>query len=71
MSRPFEEILPLPPYSLAREEKRALQLERLRSLTAQHYAQCEPYRHMLEAQSITPESIDSIEALPFLPVSLF
>lgn len=71
MSRPFEEILPLPPYSLAREEKRALLLERLRSLTAQHYAQCEPYRHMLEAQSITPESIDSIEALPFLPVSLF
>lgn len=71
MSRPFEDILPIPPYSLAREEKRALLLERLRALTALHYAQCEPYRQMLDAQSVVPATIDNIESLPFLPVSLF
>lgn len=71
MSRPFEDILPIPPYSLAREEKRTLLLERLRALTVLHYAQCEPYRRMLDTQSVVPDTIDSIEAIPFLPVSLF
>ncbi|MBS6740611.1 MULTISPECIES: acyl-protein synthetase [Phytobacter] len=71
MSLPFEDILSIEPYSLAREEKRALLLDRLRALTALHYAQCEPYHRMLDAQSIIPDSINNIEDFPFLPVSLF
>lgn len=71
MSRPFEEILPIPPYSLGREDKRTLLLERLRVLTALHYSRCGPYQQMLDALSINPQHIDSIEGLPFLPVSLF
>ena len=64
MSLPFEDILSIEPYSLAREEKRALLLDRLRALTALHYAQCEPYHRMLDAQSIIPDSINNIEDFP-------
>ncbi len=71
MSLPFEAILTQAPYSLAREEKHALQLARLRALTAHHYAQCEPYRRMLDAQSFDPATLNDVASLPFLPVSLF
>jgi len=71
MSLPLDEILALAPFSLAREEKRALQLARLKSLTALHYARCAAYRGMLDVQGITPQSIATLEELPFLPVSLF
>lgn len=71
MSLPFEAILAQAPYSLAREEKHALQLARLRELTAHHYAHCEPYRRMLDAQSFNPATLSDVTSLPFLPVSLF
>ncbi|WP_342324805.1 acyl-protein synthetase [Kosakonia sp. BYX6] len=71
MSLSLDEMLGIAPYSLAREDKRALQLARLKALTAHHYAHCADYRHMLDAQNITPQSIQAVEDLPFLPVSLF
>ncbi|WP_312691575.1 acyl-protein synthetase [Kosakonia sp.] len=71
MSLPFEAILNIAPYSLAREEKRALLQARLQTLTTQHYARCEAYRGMLDAQSVRPASVATLEDIPFLPVSLF
>lgn len=71
MSLSLDEMLGIAPYSLASEDKRALQLARLKALTAHHYAHCADYRHMLDAQNITPQSIQAVEDLPFLPVSLF
>jgi phenylacetate-coenzyme A ligase PaaK-like adenylate-forming protein len=71
MSLPFESLLAQAPYSLAREDKHALQLARLRELTAHHYAHCEPYRRMLDAQSCDPATLNDVASLPFLPVSLF
>ncbi len=71
MSLPFNEILDIAPYSLAREEKRAMLLARLQALTAHHYDRCDAYRGMLDAQSVNPASIVTLEDVPFLPVSLF
>ncbi|WP_438918899.1 acyl-protein synthetase [Kosakonia cowanii] len=71
MSLTLDEMLAIAPYSLAREEKRALQLARLKTLTAHHYAHCAPYRQMLDAQGIAPQAINAPEEIPFLPVSLF
>ena len=71
MSLTLDEMLAIAPYSLAREEKRAMQLARLKALTAHHYAHCAPYRQMLDAQGIAPQAINAPEAIPFLPVSLF
>lgn len=71
MSLSFESILMQAPYSLASDDKHAMQLTRLRELTEHHYASCEPYRRMLDAQSFVPATLDNVASLPFLPVSLF
>lgn len=71
MSLSFEAILAQAPYSLARDEKHALQIARLRELTVHHYTHCEAYRRMLDAQSVNPAMLNHVTALPFLPVSLF
>lgn len=68
---PFDEILTHLPYSLARDEKRALMMARLRGLTLHHYAHCAAYRRILDAQGIDIDSLKAIEDIPLLPVSLF
>jgi hypothetical protein len=65
------EILDTPPYSLAREEKRALFTERLHALTRHHYAHCPPYRKILNALRVDPETRNAPEKVPFIPVQLF
>ncbi|MBS6075658.1 acyl-protein synthetase [Citrobacter werkmanii] len=67
----FEDLLSLGPYSLAHNEKQSILFNQLRLLTEHHYAQCEPYRRMLDAQSFIPATMDDVAKLPFLPVSLF
>ncbi|WP_312209211.1 acyl-protein synthetase [Pseudescherichia sp.] len=71
MSLTLEEILAIPPWSLAKNDKQRLLLDRLKTLTVHHYQHCEPYRRMLDAQSVEPHAIRRLEDLPFLPVSLF
>lgn len=67
----YDEILSLPPYGVAREEKQALLLAGLRALTAHHVAHCAPYRGMLEALGYDAARAERLEDLPFLPVRLF
>ena len=67
----INEILEIAPYSLSREEKRALLNERLHELTRIHYACCEPYRRMMDARGLDVNNLPDYEDLPFLPVRLF
>ncbi|WCG81853.1 LuxE/PaaK family acyltransferase [Pectobacterium sp. A5351] len=68
---PFDEILTHLPYSLVLDEKRALMMERLRGLTLHHYEHCAAYRRILDAQGTDVDSLNAIEDIPLLPVSLF
>ena len=67
----INEILEIAPYSLSKEEKRALLNERLHELTRKHYAQCEPYRRMMDAVGLDMNNLPDYDKLPFLPVRLF
>ncbi|ASY77677.1 LuxE/PaaK family acyltransferase [Pectobacterium polaris] len=68
---PYDDILKLQPYSLAQADKNSLMLQRLVGLTRHHYAHCESYQRILDAQGIVIESIQTVSEIPFLPVSLF
>ena len=67
----INEILEIAPYSLDKEQKRQLLNERLHNLTRKHYAQCEPYRKMMDAIGLDINNLPDYEKLPFLPVRLF
>ena len=44
---------------------------RLRELTKWHYANCEPYKRMMDAVGLDLNNLLEYDALPFLPVRLF
>lgn len=67
----INEILSVEPYSLSREEKRALLNDRLHELTRLHYEKCEAYRHIIDAYGVDVHHLPSYEELPFLPVRIF
>ena len=67
----IEEILKIPPYSLNEDAKASLYNDALGELTAYHYENCEPYRHMLDALSFRPGMRNSISEFPYLPVRIF
>ena len=67
----YEDLFELEPYSLEREDKHRVLDEMLLSLTRHHYANCEPYRRMLDARGVDIDKVQHYEDLPFLPVSLF
>jgi len=68
----LDKFLELPPYSLRREEKDALFLEQMKELTAFHSENCSVYSRILKAEGFTgSDSMEKVEDVPFLPVSLF
>lgn len=67
----FEDILEIGPYSLEKEEKKALLTKRLFELTELHRDNCKEYANMLGGVSFDTGKADSYEDLPFLPVRLF
>ena len=67
----IQEILNIEPYSMDKEQKREMLNARLRELTKWHYANCEPYKHMMDAMGLDVNNLPEYEALPFLPVRLF
>jgi len=67
----INDILNIEPYSLDKVAKRVLLNERLRELTRMHYAECEPYRRMMDAVGLDIDNLPEYDALPFLPVRLF
>ena len=67
----INEILNIEPYSLDKEQKRDMLNARLRELTKWHYANCEPYKCMMDAVGLSVNNLPEYDALPFLPVRLF
>jgi len=67
----LDKILNIPPYSLAKENKRKMLNERLQLLTKFHYTHCDAYRRMMDAIGLDIENLPEYEHLPFLPVRLF
>ena len=67
----FEQIINIPPYSLAEEEKSKLLTDRLFYLTEQHRKGCPEYARMLESIGYEEEKVKSYKDTPFLPVRLF
>ncbi|MGI6152880.1 MAG: acyl-protein synthetase [Christensenellaceae bacterium] len=64
----IEEILKIPPYSLASKQKAALYEDAMGDLTAFHRAHCAPYRRMVDALGATGKKEADV---PFFPVRLF
>ena len=67
----IQEILNIEPYSLDKKQKRSMLNARLRELTRMHYANCEPYKRMMDAVGLDMDNLPEYNALPFLPVRLF
>ncbi len=67
----LDELTALEPYSLAKDEKRALYRRVLSELTASHAKRCEPYRRILDVLGFDPDLIHDPEEQPMLPVRLF
>lgn len=61
----------LPPYGMAREEKRAFLARELGELTRFHGERCPEYGRLLAALGAQPGQTEDFESLPFLPVRLF
>ncbi|MDR0220356.1 MAG: acyl-protein synthetase [Lachnospiraceae bacterium] len=66
-----DEILDIPPFSLAKAEKEELLTARLLELTKAHAERCPEYAGMLRGAGFSAEKAASWHDLPFLPVSLF
>jgi phenylacetate-coenzyme A ligase PaaK-like adenylate-forming protein len=67
----IEHLLGRTQYTLAHDEKQTLLIRRLRELTLLHGERCEPYARILRALGCEASAIDSLDALPMLPVGLF
>ncbi len=67
----FDDLYPIPPYSLSHNEKEKLLSERLLTLTEYHKNHCPEYRAILDALGYDGNAIQSYRDLPFLPVRLF
>jgi hypothetical protein len=66
----MNDLFDLPIYGLTQREKEKTLLSELAQLTRRHRAACPMYARMLRALG-TGDEFDSIEDIPFLPVSLF
>lgn len=71
----YDNLLIYPPFSLKKEEKSKLLMERLRFLTTHHIANCEEYRNILQfifhRTENEWEKLSDISELPYLPVQLY
>ena len=67
----YEDLLALPPFGVAHEEKQAILREGLLCLTEHHRAQCAPYARMMATVGFSAADVRAVEDVPFLPVRLF
>lgn len=71
MAFSLEEVLALKPYSLKKEEKRALYTRALSGLTRFHGERCGEYRRILEVMGFDSAADHAPESQPMLPVRIF
>lgn len=67
----IDELLQLDCYGIAREQKQALLLEQLNTLTSHHRRKCPAYNRLLEAHGFGHEPVTDIHDFFPLPVRLF
>ncbi len=67
----FEHIFDIDPYSIGKEEKKILFMERITDLTNHHEKHCKEYRRILESIHFQSNMAKTYEDFPFLPVRLF
>src|SRR5271165_2089749 len=71
MSEALFRALEAPPYSMDRATREPMLLSGLNELTTYHCQKCEPYRRIIDGAWGGKTRFDSLEDLPYLPVSLF
>lgn len=71
MSFSLDELIPFDPYSLAKEEKRALYRRALSDLTYAHSKRCRLYGRILQVMDYDPQKERDMEEQPMIPVRLF
>ena len=67
----YEDVLTLPPFGIAHEEKQGLLCAGLLQLTEHHRTHCASYARMMETIGFSAADVHSVEDIPFLPVRLF
>ncbi len=66
-----EQILQLPPYSLAKADKNRMLADQLSALTLFHRSRCKPYGDMLRLLGGFDAPACRVEDIPFVPVRMF
>lgn len=67
----IEDFHNIEPYSLEKNEKRAMLLKELLYLTQYHKDNCEAYANILNAYDFDEKKVSDISDIPFLPVRIF
>nr|WP_253001609.1 acyl-protein synthetase [Dickeya oryzae] len=67
----YEDIFSIPPYSLDKNQKKEIFINRLSCLTAHHIKSCKAYKNMLDGICFNSDNVNDVADFPFLPVSLF
>lgn len=67
----FEKILTIQPYSMKKEQKEKMLLERLKELTGLQRQNCEEYARVLHILEYNPDKIQCLADVPYLPVRMF
>lgn len=69
----IEQLVETPPYSLTKEDKEKLLLKQTKILNKHHYQRSAQYRNIVDSVfgNSSIESPQSLEDIPFFPVSLF
>jgi phenylacetate-coenzyme A ligase PaaK-like adenylate-forming protein len=67
----INDLLVIPPFSLEQTSKKALLLSRLNALTRHHKENCAYYRGILSGLGRHQDTFDTLEDVPFIPVSMF
>ena len=67
----MDEYFRLDPYSLSYSEKSNLLISQMRHLFRYHMENNLAYRNILESNSFSLDTVDSLDAFPFLPVRIF
>ncbi len=65
------DVFRYPPYALPQAEKERVLLGDLRRAVAWHTEHCPPYRALCESRSFDLRQCDTLEDIPYLPVTLF
>ena len=71
MESEIETLFEIKPYSLSQKEKNDIFSKAMNESVRFHYEKSNEFRKICDNRNFLPENSSSVEAIPFLPVSLF